>query len=100
PCLLQMSIVLVTAVSGIAAGAASRPAGPALWRQGLVFAAGFLGVYTAAAVGIGLAGPALARYAVVFKAPGGAPGPVVGAAGVRGCWCWGWWCCECCPAAP
>src|SRR5262249_30855206 len=72
PCLLQMSIVLVTAVSGIAAGAASRPAGVALWRQGLVFAAGFLGVYTAAAVGIGLAGQALASYAVVFKALGGA----------------------------
>src|SRR5690242_9375291 len=37
PCLLQMSIVLVTAVAGAAAGAAQ------LRRPGLAFAAGFLG---------------------------------------------------------
>jgi cytochrome c biogenesis protein CcdA len=65
PCLLQMSIVLATAVSGLAGGEAPR------YRQGLAFAAGFLGVYGMAAAALGLAGQALAGYAFVLKALGG-----------------------------
>jgi cytochrome c-type biogenesis protein len=79
-CLLQMSIVLVTAVAGVAAGVADRPA---LWREGLVFAAGFLAAYTTAAAALGLAGQALASYAFVLKALGGALVLLLGLAVLR-----------------
>jgi cytochrome c biogenesis protein CcdA len=69
PCLLQMSIVLVTAMTG--ASAASAASQRSLWREGALFAAGFLGTYAAAALLIGLAGQALAAYGYVLEALGG-----------------------------
>jgi cytochrome c-type biogenesis protein len=69
PCLLQMSIVLVSAISGVAAQAGG--ARPNLWRQGLAFAAGFLGIYAVAALVLGLVGQGVGSYAAVLKALGG-----------------------------
>jgi cytochrome c biogenesis protein CcdA len=68
PCLLQMSIVLVTALTGVAA---SQPGSPRLWRQGLAFGAGFLGLYGVAALLIAWLGVALVAYAPWLKAAGG-----------------------------
>jgi cytochrome c biogenesis protein CcdA len=71
PCLLQMSIVLVTAVTGATVSADAETARP-LWRQSIAFAAGFLGLYLLAALAIGLLGQFVAAYAVALKTIGGA----------------------------
>jgi cytochrome c-type biogenesis protein len=83
PCLLQMSIVLVMAVAGVTASGAAAGDRSALRRPGLMFAAGFLGIYAVAAITIGLAGQALAGYAIVLKALGGALVLLLGLAVLR-----------------
>lgn len=72
PCLLQMSAVLVAALTG-ALAREQQPATPfVLRRAGVWFAAGFLGVYALAVLGVALAGAALVSYAFVLRAAGGA----------------------------
>lgn len=66
PCLLQLSLVLVTAAAGVAAGN-SRD----LRLAGLAFAGGFLGVYTLAALAIGGLGLALEAWALWLRVAGG-----------------------------
>lgn len=72
PCLLQMSIVLVTAVAGTAAPARHSAGQLPLRAAGLRFAAGFLGTYAVATLLLGIAGQGLASYAVILRALGGA----------------------------
>lgn len=78
PCLLQLSLVLVTATAGLAA-----TSGTALVRPGIVFALGFLGVYSLAALVIGLGGWVLAPVAFVIKAVGGLVIALLGLAVLR-----------------
>jgi cytochrome c biogenesis protein CcdA len=79
PCLLQLAAVLVSATAGVAASAAPR----GLWRAGLAFAAGFLGVYVGAAALLALAGQALAPWAFALRALGGALLALLGLAVLR-----------------
>ena len=72
PCLLQMSGVLVAALAGALAREQPASGRPTLRRAGLWVGAGFLGVYAPAVLVVGLAGAALASYAVVLRAAGGA----------------------------
>jgi cytochrome c biogenesis protein CcdA len=66
PCLMQLSGALVAASAGLAASSSGPP-----WRAGLAFAAGFLGVYAAAALAVGLLGQTLAALAPLLQAAGG-----------------------------
>lgn len=83
PCLLQLSIVLVTVVAGALAPDPRSADRPALGRAGLRFAAGFLGVYAVAALALGLTGAALSSYAFVLRALGGALVLLLGLAMLR-----------------
>jgi cytochrome c biogenesis protein CcdA len=79
PCLLQLAAALVAAVAGVTA--TSAPLG--LRRAGLAFAGGFLAVYAAAALAVGLAGELLAPWAFLLRAIGGALLALLGLALLR-----------------
>lgn len=78
PCLLQLAMVLVAASAGLAPTTTAAP-----WRSGVMFAAGFLGVYALAAATVGLAGRALAAWAPLFQAAGGVLLAMLGLAVLR-----------------
>ncbi len=79
PCLLQLTAALVAAVAGVTATA--DPGG--LRRAGLALASGFLTVYGAAALAVGLAGELLAPWAFLLRAAGGALLALLGLAVLR-----------------
>jgi cytochrome c-type biogenesis protein len=66
PCLLQMALVLVTAITGLTASDAS-----ALRRPAMAFGASFLAVYLAAALAIGALGQHFGQYAALLNVLGG-----------------------------